>query len=247
MKAVLFIDVDGTLTVNRSSTQIDHRVLVHLKNLEEMGYLVVLTSGNSLPVVRGLSIYFGLKGMVIAENGAVVFTDKLKFACGGCSTAREALQFIVANLSDYVRSSWQNTFRLCDFAFKLRADRGSEGRVLEVVMSELRKAGYLDKVEILNSGYAYHLHPKGCGKDRGISCFLREAGIPEEVPKICVGDSATDVPMKKVCDLLVAVSNSDEELKKVADVVLEKPSAEGFIEFTTILDNLLRELVSRGR
>jgi len=56
---------------------------------------------------------------------------------------------------------------------------------------------------------------------------------------IAIGDSDTDVPLFKVVKNNIAVSNSTENLKKLAKIVTTKKSGEGVLEG---LDIILSEI-----
>jgi hypothetical protein len=56
---------------------------------------------------------------------------------------------------------------------------------------------------------------------------------------IAIGDSDTDVPLFKVVKNNIAVSNSTENLKKLAKIVTTKKSGEGVLEG---LDTILSEI-----
>ena len=55
---------------------------------------------------------------------------------------------------------------------------------------------------------------------------------------IAIGDSETDVPLFKIVENSIAVSNSTENLKKIAKIVTTKKSGEGVLEG---LDSILSE------
>ena len=52
---------------------------------------------------------------------------------------------------------------------------------------------------------------------------------------IAIGDSDTDVPLFKVVKNNIAVSNSTENLKKLAKIITTKQSGEGVIEGLDIM------------
>ncbi len=228
---IIFSDVDGTLTQNRATSMLDLRAVNAARELIKQGFKVVLVSGNSLPVLRGISIYLGLGGYVVAENGAVIFTDKMIKVCRGCERVKEVRRFILSAGKGLFTDSWQNTFRICDMALRWVGD---EEKALSIARDLIAEGGFND-VEVVTSGYAIHIHPRECGKAAGIKRFISELRFKGEV--ICVGDGRNDVPMREACDELYAVSNADEELKAIADQTLSKPSSAGFIE---LAEELLR-------
>ena len=67
---LLATDIDGTLTIDRSSEFIPIEAMEFMRRLEDYGVLVSLVSANALPIIVGLRRYLGLRGPVIAENGA---------------------------------------------------------------------------------------------------------------------------------------------------------------------------------
>jgi len=239
VKGVIFLDVDGTLTENRYTSDLDPMVIPYLRILRSQGYRIVLISGNSLPVLRGLSIYLGIGGEVIAENGCVMYTDRMIQVCSECEEAENAKEYLVKRAEEVFIDTWQNTFRLCDKAVKWRGISGQ--KALELAKRILIRGGFnLSKLHVSSSGYAIHMHPTECGKGAGIREYLKYYGISRDLT-YCVGDSVTDLPMRSECNVLVAVGNADEELKSVADIVTKNYSSRGFIEFATYLINLKGE------
>ncbi len=230
LKRFIFSDVDGTLTPDRRTSMLDLEAIKMARELVRHGFYVVLVSGNSLPVLRGVSIYSGLGGYVVAENGASIYTDKPIRACRDCEAVDKAYKILLDEGDEFL-DTWQNPFRLCDKALKWVGD---ERKALQKARSILEEHG-IDQVDVVTSGYAIHLYPRGCDKGSGIRAFLESMGLNKEAA-YCVGDGQNDVPMRKSCGKLIAVSNADEALKKVADIITLKPSSEGFIE---VAENIL--------
>lgn len=224
--AIVFTDVDGTLTLDRKTSVIDLSVIGVMRDLVSNDYLVVLVSGNSLPVLRGVSLYLGLRGYVIAENGAVIYVNNVKVTCGPCDMAGIAHKILFREAGHIFRDSWQNMFRICDKALKWTGD---ECRALETAREILRKHK-IENLNVVSSGYAIHIHPQNCNKGVGIREFIKELGATN-IPTYCIGDAENDLPMRNVCSKLIAVGNADPKLKEFADEVMINPSAKGFIEF----------------
>ena len=57
---------------------------------------------------------------------------------------------------------------------------------------------------------------------------------------IALGDSETDVPLFKVIKNSIAVSNSTENLKKLAKIITTKKSGEGVLEGLDMIASDLR-------
>jgi hypothetical protein len=93
-------------------------------------------------------------------------------------------------------------------------------------------------VVLTDSGYAYHINSKGVDKGSGFMEAIKMLEIDVN-DTIAIGDSDTDVPLFKVVKNNIAVSNSTENLKKLAKIVTTKKSGEGVLEG---LDTILSEI-----
>ena len=221
-------DIDGTITVDRRSTVIDTRVIEAMRRLEGHGVYVILVSANALPVVVGLKRYFGLRSPCIGESGTLVYTGGSDIIHLTMYSCREAARYVEENYSDCLYPSWQNHFRLHDYAFRVRDECRS--RVWEIV-DRLRRdiAGRYGFVKVNFSGYAIHLTPIDASKSLALRKVVGMLGLSmDEVAAI--GDSVMDMDMIVEAGLGVAVANADEELRRAADYVTSRPSGEGFIE-----------------
>jgi len=221
-------DVDGTLSPDRKSTKLCLDVVAKLQQLEEMGVKVVLVSSNALPIVVGLSKYMGLSGLAIGETGSLVYVGGNKVIHLTQYSARKALFDVIEKFSEYVESSWQNRFRLHDYALKVKKrylDQALEvyGMIREYVEKEY------DYLRVSYSGYAIHLTPRDVSKGKALKYILHKLGV-ESSKVVCVGDSVMDADFTDICGLSAAVSNADDELKKRVHLILEKPSCYGVAE-----------------
>lgn len=71
--------------------------------------------------------------------------------------------------------------------------------------------------------------PKDVDKGRGVLFIKNLLNFKGKV--IALGDSQNDIPLFRVADVKVAVSNALPEIKEIADVVLDKPNGQGIIDF----------------
>ena len=92
-------------------------------------------------------------------------------------------------------------------------------------------------VVLTDSGYAYHINSKGVNKGSGFLEVIKMLDVDLN-DVIAIGDSETDIPLFKIVENSIAVSNSTENLKKVAKIVTTKKSGEGVLEG---LDSILSE------
>jgi len=110
-------------------------------------------------------------------------------------------------------------------------------RMTEVVLErtfDIEKARKIINDENLNvvltdSGYAFHINSKGVDKGSGFLEALKilDADLNDAV---VIGDSDTDIPLFKIVKNSIAVTNSTENLKKIAKIVTTKKSGEGVLE-----------------
>lgn len=227
----LFADIDGTITENRSTYRVSIDALIQLRRLADAGVVVAFVSSNALPVVIGLQRYLGLNGPSIGETGSLVYYDAFGLVPLASASARDAYLDVVSSLPEYVSDTWQNKFRLYDFALKVA--KGRDGREAYERVKEYVERKY-KHVRVGYSGYAIHLSPADASKGRAVKFVLERLGIdPSEA--VAVGDSAMDADLLKSVGLGVAVGNADEELKRVAGLVLDGPSGLGVAELAKLI------------
>jgi len=223
---LLVLDIDGTLTVDRESTIIPTIVIDVLRIVGERGVLVSLLSSNALPVVVGLKKYMGINGPVVGETGALVYIDDVYHLTNRSS--RDAFMDVVERYGEFLQSSWQNMFRIHDYALVIKREYMSRDREIYDMVRKYVEPRY-DYVRVGYSGYAIHLTPSDVDKGKALLYILDKLGIdPGET--IGVGDSSMDYDFIKYTGLKVAVGNADEDLKMRCDIVLEKPSGYGVVD-----------------
>jgi hypothetical protein len=219
---LLVVDIDGTITDDKGF--IEPKAITKIRELERTGVMVSLASGNALPVTKALAVYIGASGPVIAESGCVVellgdikvFGDPMK--------VKEALETLKKYYGERVRESWSNIYRHVDKAIKPTLPRD----YIEKIINR-----YPD-LTILDSKFAYHIHPKDIDKGYALKIISELINLPTEYIA-AIGDSELDIPLLREAGYGVAVCNSPSELKKIADYVTRGGYAEGFIEFANIL------------
>jgi len=227
-KKTFAIDIDGTITLNGMGT-IHLEALTRLRSLKDDGHNVVLVTGRSSVEGYILSIFGGLTHLAVGENGGcITFGDKIQHKLlGNKGECIHALATIQSRLNIEIK------------------EKSVFPRMTEVVLErtfEIDKAQKIIDIENLNvvltdSGYAYHINSKGVNKGSGFLEAIKVLGVDLE-DVIAIGDSETDVPLFKIVKNSIAVSNSTENLKKIAKIVTTKKSGEGVLEG---LDSILSE------
>lgn len=218
--SVLFIDIDGVITLARGIYAIDLDLVNLLRELGVKGIPVYLVSGNAYPVVLTLQRYLGFPPVFVAENGCVIQIDKEVLNL--CSESLDPLVSKISKEFD-LRPSSSNIYRLCDRAFHIP----SELRNNSLAVRDLEKKimSLHPEVYALYTGYVLHIYPKHCSKSNGIKIIAEKLGV-DLSKAIAVGDSVTDIDMIKAVGVGVATGDADEELKREAMIVLPFQASE---------------------
>ena len=227
-KKTFAVDIDGTITLNGKGS-IHLEALARLRSLKDEGHNVILVTGRSSVEGYLLSIFGGLTHMAVGENG-------------GCITYGDKIQHkMLGNKGECVHALATIQSRL-DIEIK---EKPVFPRMTEVVLErtfQIEEAKKIVDRENLNvilsdSGYGYHINSKGVNKGSGFLEAIKILDVDLN-DVIAIGDSETDVPLFKIVENSIAVSNSTENLKKIAKIVTTKKSGEGVLEG---LDSILSE------
>ena len=224
-KKIFAVDIDGTITLNGMGT-IHLGALSRLRALKEEGHFIIPVTGRSSVEGYLLSIFGGLTHMAVGENGGcITFGDKIQHKLlGNKGECIHALATIQQKLNAEVK------------------EKPVFPRMTEVVLErtfDIEKAKkVIDEnnlnVVLTDSGYAYHINSKGVDKGSGFLEVVKMLDVDVN-DAIAIGDSDTDVPLFKVVKNNIAVSNSTENLKKLAKIITTKQSGEGVLEGLDII------------
>jgi phosphoglycolate phosphatase (TIGR01487 family) len=215
-------DVDGTLTERRGSLLVSIEAVKAIRILESRGIKVSLVSGNSLPIVAGLSRYLGASGPAIGENGCLVFfRGEIIHLCKG-----EPSRELMNRLRELgLVESWQNPFRIHDKAFRIPSSLDPTN-----ILEKVRELASQENMRVLWSGYAIHIQPQGGGKGNGIKMASRLLGI--SLSEIAViGDGENDLDMFFPEAFKGCPSDADPKVKEHADYIAKYPGGKGFADF----------------
>ena len=226
-KKTFAIDIDGTITLNGMG-QIHLEALSRLRSLKEEGHNVILVTGRSSVEGYLLSIFGGLTHMAVGENGGCIsFGDEIQHKLlGNKGECIHALATIQAKLNAEVKEKPvfpRMTEVVLERTFDIeKAQKVIDDNNLNVVLTD--------------SGYAYHINSKGVDKGSGFLEVVKMLDVDVN-DTIAIGDSDTDVPLFKVVKNNIAVSNSTENLKKLAKIITTKQSGEGVLEGLDIISS----------
>lgn len=231
------VDIDGTLTFDRRSTVIHLGAVEKLRALEKTGVRVVLISSNALPVVVGLSKYFGFSNICIGETGALVYNNRDIIHLTEKSSYL-AMKDSMSVFNEFVEESWQNLFRIHEFALVVKNKYGDSSREIYHDIKKYVESKYSD-VKVGFSGYAIHLTPSDVSKGRALKLVMNILGIARE-EAIGIGDSEMDLDFMEETGLKIAVADADQALVNKVDIVLDKPGGAGVADF---VDKLIKREV----
>ncbi len=235
IRAVI-LDIDGTLTENRDTERLSVDAILAVREVIDNCPSIELgvATGNSHIVALAVARYVGFdlaRCPVISENGCVLWYRGTRYEL--CAEYKdlldEARRLIVEHLSSYLRESYQNEYRKYDYAFYVNPGVTSEEAVKKV-QDLLRRHGLSKSLNVIYSGYAIHIIPRGIDKGQAVRMYSSISKIPL-TDIAAIGDSDTDIPLLRVCGVRVAVSNATDSLKLVANIVTSKPSGQGVAEF----------------
>ncbi len=217
---MIFMDIDGVLTLSRGSYILDLEVVDLMRRIEGLGIPICLTSGNSYPTVLTLQRYLGLSPIFIAENGCIIQIEKRLI-----KLCKESLNGIVNSISEIfkLQPSDSNLYRLCDRAFRIPQELKAD--ILKIRELEKSITTLFPEIHALYTGYVLHIYSRECGKGKAMEILAREMDI-DLLNSIAIGDSVIDVDMLKSAGLAIVVGDADNEAKEAADIVLPYSASE---------------------
>lgn len=217
----LALDIDGTLTT--PDGRIDPRVFARLPTWDAP---VVFATGKAFPYPVALATFLGLPIRVIAENGGVVHVDgETSIRANSAAPAAAAEAFLERGGSlgwgtDETVNRWRET--------EVAAAPDADESLLRSV------AAATDGVDVVDTGYAYHLTSPTVNKGGGLRLVAEALELAPDA-FVAVGDSENDVSTFGVAGRSYAVANADQAATTAADVVLEESFADGTM---AVLDTL---------
>jgi phosphoglycolate phosphatase (TIGR01487 family) len=220
MTPPLVVDIDGTMTRPHEGPReraVDPRAMTALR---EWPAAVVLATGKAFPFPIALCGFVGIDERVIAENGGIVYADDEVRTTGDPEAAWAVAD---AYRADGYDLGWGDE------------DTANRWRETEVVVNRdspeepLRRIAAEHGMEVVDTGYAYHVKSPGMNKGAG----LREiCAILDRDPSafVAVGDSVNDATTFEAAGRSFAVANADETARAAADEVLSGEHTDGLLE-----------------
>lgn len=212
---ILVFDFDGTLTLE--GVEVPEVTISTLERVKNLGLATLgIISGRGLNFLKSENEKLSnLFSFLVAENGAVShFIDPDKTQVLGEDWAAKA----------------KEVFSNVDFPMRFGTVMAATSlQHLEKVEEALRKSS-LDAKMVLNKGSLAVL-PPNVDKGTGVASTIEHFGSTSRIHLTCFGDGENDLALFAPADLGVAVSNAVDSLKKIADVITEKPGGLGVAEY----------------
>lgn len=220
MLKAFITDIDGTLTDDRR--RISAEVIIEIRRVVDNGIPVVLSSGNTVCFLDGLSHMIGTDGKVIAENGGVYrngFLSEMHVE-GDKEICRRAYDKIVDELKPKKNELrlFSENYRFSDIAFS----RDVSPETVEEIVREF-------PIEVIDTGFAIHLHTPGISKGSAFKKLAAEMNL-QTSDFLASGDSGNDLTMLRLAGVSVSPSSASENVKKSVTHVMTKAFGEGTAE-----------------
>lgn len=209
----LVLDVDGTLT-RPEGWGLDPRVFDPLREWEAP---VVIATGKAFPYPVALCQFVGVPELVVAENGGVVYTGDDVFFTADPEAARAVVE-------DYRTAGYEPGWGAEDTVNRWRETEVAIN--LEQPVEPLREIAAEHGLEVVDTGYAYHVKDTEPNKGDGVETIAEHVGF-DLAETVAVGDSINDVSTFEVAGRSFAVANADAAATEAADEVLEEGHADG--------------------
>jgi phosphoglycolate phosphatase (TIGR01487 family) len=216
----LVLDIDGTLT--RSTGGIDPRAFEALPAWEAP---IVLATGKAFPYPVALCHFLGIPERVVAEHGGVVYADDEVRVTVDSERPRAAASAFVDRGGDlgWGAADTVNRWRETEVAVSPDADEAL-----------LRDVAAAFDLEVVDTGYAYHLVTPGVEKGNGVRSVAAALDI-DPADFVAVGDSENDVSTFEAVGESFAVANADNRARAAADHVTDGAHMDGTLEVLAAL------------
>lgn len=213
MPPPLALDVDGTLT-RPDAPGLDPRVFDAIGSWPAP---VVVATGKAFPYPVALCHFAAVPIRIVAENGGIAYADGDLAVHGDGELARAvAAAYREAGYAlGWGQGDPVNRWRETEIAVEIDQPE-----------APLRELAAERGLEVVDSGYAYHVKDPDVDKGVGLRAVADAIGT-DASDFVAIGDSENDVETFAVADRSVAVANADDAAKAAADEVVEGAHADG--------------------
>ncbi len=236
---MVVFDIDGTLMDFNGFIP---KMIPLIRRLEELGLIVSLASGRTLPNITPIMQSLALSGFIVAENGGIVWDTieghKIRVLADG-SRAKEAALWLSTKIDGFNPDGIEsNRWRETEWCLYPDEDYDK--------MRSLLSSSQWDDLLVVKTGFAIHIISSKIDKSVGLNIALEQRNIdPSKI--ISCGDGPNDIPMFGISGWSVSIDDRFEEVVTAADYSTKKNGTEGTIEFLEDLIDILESNGADGR
>ncbi|MDD1724904.1 MAG: phosphoglycolate phosphatase [Methanospirillum sp.] len=213
-------DIDGTLTDEKR--RLSTAAIETIRQLQEGGVEVVLASGNTSCLLKGLSKLIGTSGTFIGENGGVY-----RIGFDGDLRTISDRKIVLDSLRIVEQYYTEKGVRLEMYSLGERFTDVAFAR--KVPVDEVRDLLRDWPVAVMDTNFAIHIHQVGIDKGKTFQIVSENIGIPME-EFLAIGDSENDIGMIQRAGAGCCVANAEEDVRSVSGYCAVKSYGEGFVE-----------------
>lgn len=220
---LIALDMDGTLLNSKGEISEENRKAI--KEAQEKGVYVVLSTGRSILTCGHYADSLELKSCLVTVNGSEIWDDKREVIERNLVDAEDIewmwnlskehkTRFWAIGTDSYWHDKMPDDLHGVEwlkFGFDIDDDEVRAG-----ILEKLKAKG---KFELSNSTLKnIEVNPLGVNKARGLKVVCERHGIEMKNVMAC-GDSLNDIAMIKEAGLGVAMGNAQDAVKEAADWV----------------------------
>lgn len=228
---LIALDMDGTLLNNKGQISMANRVAI--KEAQEKGLYVVLSTGRSIHTSRKHADSLELTSYLVTANGSELWDEKRELVERNLVKS-ELIQWMWELSQKHKTQFWAisternwndempedlHALEWLKFGFHIDDDA-----TRELIYKELEAKG---EFELSNSTLTnIEVNPKGISKAKGLELVCHKLGIKMK-NVMSMGDSLNDLAMIKSSGLGVAMGNAQEAVKEAAEWVTATNEEDG--------------------
>ncbi len=236
----IILDIEGTITNPRGDAGKENRALqTKLRDLERLGFAIVLCSGRDLTYIQNFKARWGLttNSPVISENGCCIFdgdNEHVTFDLSGYDPEPIRERLLELNILEFAEfdsaKRYMVSLYLKGFSSGVEFTQAQITEMYDQVKPELTDF----KINLTYSSASIDIMPNGVDKLHGLKALVRRLKTLELFRSIYIGDSMNDLEIGEYVrssgGLFCVPRNALQILKQSADFVSERDYDEGVLE-----------------